>query len=328
MYEENRLPFGEVLELLFVSDSVPIQHLYRLSDMADEEMADFQRYWRSAEEERRVEIARHMADLSEENFVVDFAPLFSFMLMDAHAPVRTAALDGLWDCQDERMVEPIIDLMVNDQSADVKAAAARALAHFLMMAEWGQVPSRKVDVIFEALRTLYEDPETALLVRGATLEAMGPHSHPKVSEYISDSYAGPSPELQRSALFAMGTSADTRWVPFLLDEMESPYPEMRAEAARAAGAIGSSEAISQLSELIYDYDEDVASVAIAALGQIGGDQASRILEALLEDEDFAHLHGVVEEGLEEADWLESDFKLFSWSEEELEDASELEGGLE
>ena len=42
MDEDIQLPFTEVLELLFTSASVPIQHLYRLSDMDDKEALNFQ----------------------------------------------------------------------------------------------------------------------------------------------------------------------------------------------------------------------------------------------------------------------------------------------
>jgi HEAT repeat protein len=328
MQEENQLPFSDILGLLFTSESIPIQHLYRLSDMADEQSAEFRRYWLEASDVRRQEIARHLADLSEDNFIVDFTPIFSSMLIDSHAPVRMAALDGLWDCEDEKLVDPIISIMMEDPMVEVKVAAARSLAHFLMMAEWGQVPGKKVTVIFEALKSLYEDPHIALAIKGAALEAMGPLSHPKVSEYIEESFEGPSPELQRSALFAMGTSADPRWMPLLLDEMESPYPEIRAEAARAAGAIGTSESISQLSELAYDEDEDVARAAVTALSQIGGGQANLVLEGLLADETYSHLHGVVEESLEESVWMEGDLQLFPWSESDFEDNADLTGGDE
>jgi HEAT repeat protein len=319
MQEENQLSFAEILELLFASESVPIQHLYRLSDMEEQESHDFRQHWSSAADDRRHEIARHMADLSEDNFVVDFAPVFSSMLVDGHGPVRIAALDGLWDCEDEDLVDPIINLLLEDPLVEVKAAAARSLAHFLLMAEWGQVSGRKVSVIFEALQKVYEEPDSALAIKAAALEAMGPLTHPKVSEYIAESYEGAWPELQRSALFAMGTSADPKWLPLLIDEMESPYADFRAEAARAAGSIGSSESISQLSELVHDEDEDVARAAIIALGQIGGQQANRVLEDLISDDDYIHLHDTVEEGLEDSMWADGEFQLFKWSAQNSED---------
>jgi HEAT repeat protein len=328
MEEESQIPFTDVLDLLFSDESVPIQHLYRLSDMEEQQTSGFRKRWSAASDERRQEIARHLADLSEENFIVDFTPIFASMLLDSYAPVRMAALDGLWDCGDEKLADPIINLMVDDPMIEVKVAATRTLAHFLMMSEWGQLPGTKVPAIFGALRGTYEDPEVALPVKGAVLEAMGPLSHPNVSEFIEESFEGSSPELQQSALFAMGTSADPRWLPILLDEMESPIAEMRAEAARAAGAIGSSESLSQLSELVFDEDEDVARASIAALAQIGGDQANRILEELLSDAALSYLHEAAEEAMEETEWMEGELQLYPWSDSDFEEISDLGNEVE
>jgi HEAT repeat protein len=226
------------------------------------------------------------------------------------------------------MVDPIINLMVDDPIIDVQVASARSLAHFLMMSEWGQLPGTKVPAVFEALRGIYENPETAMPVKGAALEAMGPYSHPKVGEFIEESFEGSSPELQQSALFAMGTSANLRWLPILLDEMESPIADMRAEAARAAGAIGASDSVSQLSELIFDEDEDVARAAITALAQIGGAQADRVLEELMSDEAFSHLHEAAEEAMEESEWFEGELQLYPWSDSDFEEISDIGDDVE
>ena len=319
MEEESQIPFTDVLVLLFTEESVPIQHLHRISDMEEQQTVEFGQRWSSASDERRQEIARHLADLSEDNFIVDFKLAFASMLLDSYAPVRVAALDGLWDCGDEKLVDPIINLMVDDPMIEVRVAAARSLSHFLMTFEWGQLPGVKMPTIFEALREAYEDPETALPVKSAALEAMGPLSHPKVVEFIEKSFKGSSPELQQSALFAMGTSADPRWLPFLQDEMESPVADMRAEAARAAGAIGASESILQLSELIFDDDEDVARASVTALSQIGGEQANRVLEELLSDAALHHLYEAAEEAMEESELLEGELQLFPWSDSDIEE---------
>ena len=324
MEEESQIPFTDALVSLFIDESIPIQYLYRLSDMDKQQTAEFHQRWSAAADERRQEIARHLADLSEDNFVVDFSPIFASMLQDSYAPVKVAALDGLWDCEDKKLVDPIISLMVDDPMIEVKAAAARSLAHFLMMSEWGQLPGKKLPAIFAALRGTYEDPETALPVKGAALEAMGPHSHPKVGEFIEESFEGSSPELQQSALFAMGISADPRWLSILLDEMESPIADMRAEAARAAGAIGASDSVSQLSELIFDEDEDVVRATVTALAQIGGAQADRVLEELLSDAALSHLHEAAEEAMEETELLEGELQLFPWSDSDFEKNSDLD----
>src|SRR5690554_6901230 len=95
--DREELPFSEVLDRLFSNSRVPVSLVYRLSDMSPEEMGHFEARWAEQPTERRRVIARHMADISEENFIVDFSPTFLRLLSDTSAEVRRAAVEGLWD---------------------------------------------------------------------------------------------------------------------------------------------------------------------------------------------------------------------------------------
>lgn len=316
MEEEKNIPFDDVLTTIFNQDIASLPHLYRLSDMSESDYAKFLLYWNSASDEKRKVILRHLADISEQNFTVDFSPIFKQSFHDPYPPVRIAALDGLWDSTDTKLVDPILKLLNEDPDREVQVAAARSIAHFLLLSEWDQIRGVDSNRVFDELRKTYESPESVLPLKCAVLEAMGPIPVPELPNIIEDAYEGYIPELQLSAVFAMGTSADPRWLPILLDEMESPKEEMRAEAARAAGLIGSSQAISQLTELAIDDDQDVAAVAIVSIAQIGGDQADSFLSELLADPLAEHLHQIIEEALEEASWLGGELPMFPWSEDE------------
>ena len=106
-----------------------------------------------------------------------------------------------------------------------------------------------------------------------------------------------------SAVFAMGSSADSRWLPIVIGELQNPASDMRAEAARAAGSIGGSDAVDELANLLGDEDPAVTLAVIEALGQIGGERPAEILQELLGDSDFEDLHELIEEVMEEMDWL-------------------------
>ncbi|HIP72584.1 MAG TPA: HEAT repeat domain-containing protein [Anaerolineae bacterium] len=307
--EDKTIPFPSVLDELFNDDTVPVHLLFRLSDMAVDEAAEFQRRWLEVTDERRRVIMRHLADLMEENFAVDFAPVFVFALEDRLPEVRIAALDGLWDSTDIRLIGPITRLMQSDEADLVRAAAAAALAHYLLLAEWGQLPDRIIPGIVEPLLAEYDNPDTAVAVRRAALEALGAASHPRVADIIEEAYEDSDPAMQMSAVFAMGNTADRRWIPTLIAEMESHNPDMRAEAARAAGLIGSSDAIAPLGNLTVDEDVSVRLAAVIALGQIGSETAQEILTALLHDEEQAELHEAVEEALEEQTILSGELAL-------------------
>jgi len=319
MSESHQLPFPNVLAALFSGEDVPVHLIYRLSDMSAADFKLFQKEWSEVVEDRRAAIVRHMADIAEENYVVDFAPVFSWLFEDTYPSVRQAALDGIWDSTDAQLVRPVIGMLQHDRDTGVRAAAARALAHYVLLAEWGQVSPAVTTPIIEALLAAYERPESALEVKRAALEALGAANHPRVPGLINDAYEDGPMDLQLSAIFAMGSSADRQWLPILDDEMSSPSADFRAEAARAAGAIGASESLDALEQLLTDEDLEVATAAVYALGQIGGDRASELLMRMSEDPDFEELYDAIDEALEEMEWLDGQFDLLSFSDNEDDD---------
>jgi HEAT repeat protein len=301
--KSNEKPFSDVLAAIFTNTTVPIYELYRLSDMSAAETAEFQTRWPDVDDERRRVIARHMADLTEENFVVDFAPVFGFMLDDPAVPVRLAALDGMWDTTNTRLIDPIVHMLQQDDSVEVRAAAAATLAHYVLLAEWDQLPRRYSARLVETLLAEYDKADTPPPVKRSALEAMSAANHPRVEELILTAYHSGNFESQLSAVFAMGSSADPRWLPTVLEELEHDDVDMQAEAARAAGTIGEEQAVPMLARLALSEEPAVALTAVYALGQIGGDTAYRVLTSLIEDPEFESLHQAAGDALEELDWL-------------------------
>lgn len=318
MANQDNKPFSAVLTDLFTGERVSIPLLYRLSDLTAAQMDELRARWPQADEERRRVVMRHLADLCEENFQVDFGPIFSFGLQDSSPAVRMAALDGLWDTEQTAYIGPITALMQTDENTEVRALAAATLGHYILLAEWGQLPRAATTRVVEALLAQYDAADTPHSVRRAVLESLGAATHPRVSSLIEDAYDSGDLGQQLSAVFAMGRSADHRWLPTVIDEMSSPLVEMRVEAARAAGGIGDSDALERLEELTTDEDLEVRLAAVHALGQIGGDIAQRILQRIGDDPDAEELHDAVDEALEEMDWLggELDLSEMEWADED------------
>ena len=315
-------PFSEVLTGLFGDGPVPIAQLFRLSDMAPTEYNQFVARWSQADDARRAIITRHMADLTEENFEVEFAPIFRLCLDDKTDEVKLAALDGLWDSTNTMVIGRIIELMQVGNSADVRKAAAAALAHYILLGEWGQIPARFRDRAANALVAEHCNYENPIALRRATLESLGASSHEQVPELIAEAYEDDDKGMQVSALFAMGNSADLRWLHTVMAEMESPLTEMRVEAARAAGELGSSDALAPLAEMAYDPEADVRVAAITALGAIGGDRARDILQQMLDDEELEQHRALLKKAASADDVLgnvEFDAWDDDWEEDDFED---------
>lgn len=319
MTSQREQSFPSVLSALFGDDEVPVHLVYRLSDMSADSFELFQREWLEVSEERRAALVRHMADIAEENYLVDFTPVFAHLFSDPYATVRVAALDGVWDSTEARLVRPIIGLLQGDRDVSVRAAAARALAHYVLLAEWGQIRPGVAAPVVDALLAEYDQPNAPLEVKRAALEAVSASNHPRIPDLILSAYDDGPDDLQLSALFAMGLTADRRWLPILDDEMQSPSADFRAEAARAAGGLGSADSVDALEGLLTDEDVEVAMAAVYALGQIGGDRATELLTRLAEDPDYEELYDAIDEALEEMDWLEGGFDLLALDEDDLED---------
>jgi HEAT repeat protein len=306
-------PFETVMDDLFAGETVRIHQLYRLSDMSADETAQFKREWASADDDRRVAMVKHMAELAEDNYLVDFAPVFAFMFQDSLPEIRQAALEGVWDSTDTDLIAPIIGMLRTDESIAVRASAARALAHYVLLTEWAQMDRRHTQAAVEALLATLAERETAAEVRRAALEAVASAGDPAIAGHIQDAYDNGATDMQLSALFAMGNSADPRWLPIVLEELSSPDPDVRAEAARAAGGIGSTAAVSELIEMTADDELEVAEAAVLALGQIGSDEVTEFLNRLAEDDEYADLHEAVYEALDEMEWAGGDFDLLTLS---------------
>jgi HEAT repeat protein len=319
MTNPHEIPFASVLTALFTDDEPPIHLIYRLSDLGEADFARFKAEWLEVNSHRRAVLARHMADISEDNYLVDFAPIFAFLFEDPEPSVRKAALDGVWDAEDTHLIDPIVNMLQRDADVSVQAAAARALAHYILLAEWGQIDAAQVAPIIEALLAECERPRAVDEIRRAALEAVASAAHPRIPELINDAYEDGSDDLQLSALFAMGHTADSRWLPILEQEMESPSADFRAEAARACGMIGDPASIDSLEQLLSDKDIEVGLAAVYALGQIGGDRAYELLSTMAEDPDFEEFHDAIDEALEEMEWLGGEFDILSFSDEDDDD---------
>lgn len=314
MTKENQ-PFPELLDSIFDDEVLSVPLLYRLSDLDGANLSAFESRWTSVSADRRNEIARHLADISEDNFVVDFQSVFVHCLKDPDSRVRVAGLDGVWDSTTTTLIEPILKLVKSDPSEEVRIAAASALAHYVLLAEWGQLPKTISPSIVETLLVEYEKAETGNAVKRAALEALSAANHPRVASLIEDAYESDDHEMQLSAVFAMGGSADAQWLPILVEEMSSHDSEMRLEAVKAAGALNDKSLVPDIANLLVDEDLAVAMAAVGALGQLGGEEASAILQRTSEDPDFEEMKEAIDDALEEVEWISGNFDVLSLDDE-------------
>jgi HEAT repeat protein len=264
----------------------PLSHklLRGLSGLDRAGLATVQQAWPGMATERRRQITHSLVEMSEDDIDMDFVDLFRAMLSDSDAEVRASACSGLWEASDERLVDPLIDLMQKDPAADVRAAAALTLGHFAMMAADGRLHGARPKRLLDALLATFDatkDRLNTVEVRRNALEAAAFFSDDKrVPVAIGEAYASDSLTLRAGAVSAMGYTVDMAWESIILTELRSPEPELRFEAARSAGDMMLKSALPMLLDMTADSDPEVRLMAIWALGEVGGSEAKSALVKL------------------------------------------------
>jgi HEAT repeat protein len=278
------LPVEETIAELGNSDKPLLNsRLVDLSNLNSAQLKLFERVWETTETKRQRQIIYRLVELAEDNFELNFDSIFKGRLRDQDAEVRSKAIEGLWESEESSLIDPLINLLEQDSSEKVQAAAATALGKFAMLAELEKLRPSHKSKLCQALLAVINNKSRPLEVKRRALEAAAPLSLPQMKKAIMEAYRSRNPKLKTSALFAMGKSCDQSWLPILLKELASPDVEVRYEAAGACGELGEKEATPYLVELVYDPDVDVRLAAIQALGKIGDPEAKGCLERCLDN---------------------------------------------
>ena len=303
------LPIEETITDLADSDKPPVNSkLIDLSHLNPEELRVFKQAWAAIEPKRRQQIMYRLVELIQDSLKLSFDSIFKNCLKDRDAEVRSKAIEGLWESEEASLINPLVNLLEQDSSEKVQAAAATALGKFAMLAEHKKLRSGHTSSVEQALLTTISDKGKPLEVRRRALEAAAPLSLPPVRKAITEAYQGHNSKLRISAIYAMGKNCDHSWLPILLKELASADAEIRYEAVGACGELGGEKATPYLIELINDPDIDVQLAAIQALGKIGSSEAKKCLEQCLNNPSEA-IHQATEQALQELEAWEDPFSF-------------------
>jgi HEAT repeat protein len=301
-------------QLKHLSDPSPSESvLYALSNLDGARLDRLAEVWASLPADQRAHVIARLVEIAEADFELDFNAIFRLCLDDGDPRVRCAAIEGLWEVEDVRMVRPLVHMLGQDESAAVREAAAVSLSRFALLAELGRLPERLGGLVWDALWTTIHNPQEAVDVRRRAIESLAYFDRPQVTEVIRRAYEDEDSSMHLSAVFAMGRSADDDWANIVTDQLIHEDPAMRYEAARACGALQLFEAVPMLSRLTADLDLEVKLAAVWALGQIGGPEAQRVLDICAEMGDEA-LKDAAQEALEELSFMQDplDFPLYDF----------------
>ncbi len=195
-----------------VSDQV-FPSLVELMALSDLSQADWQRVralWSAIPEERRYALLAALVEASREDIQIQLGRLLRVALDDESARIRQIAVQGLWEETSEDLIGPFVQLLHNDSSHEVRAAAAGALGAFVLAGELEEIDASQALRVEEALLAVLHSDGEALDVQCRALESVAFSGEVGIRQLIEDGYYSPYEEMQISALIAMGHSADTR----------------------------------------------------------------------------------------------------------------------
>ena len=291
MYEEDESPSREqpdldtTLQTLAANKdgSANTTIFYGLANLGAQEIAQVQLVWDNLFPEYRAKLLKQLVDISETNFELNYRELGLMALTDSDADVRVNAIEVLWEDESLELMDRLIDMAQWDESDMVRAAAAGALGHFILLGELGDLPENETIRAQDAAISLLTNDQENLDVRRRALEAISNCSHEIVNEAIDEAYNSDDAQMQASAVFAMGRSCDSRWNEAVVQAFESDDPEIRFEATRASGELAIEEALPILARFAQEDDREIKEMAIWSLGEIGGNFPVRVLGSLAEE---------------------------------------------
>jgi len=173
------------------------------------------------------------------------------IIQDNNVRVRYAAisqLDTLGDVNLEESLEILLERLYNDPEADVRAAAADAIAGL------------KLTQAYPDLKKVYYETEE-WLIQFSIVAALGELGHPDGFDLLKDALHSDNSLLQTSAISALGELGDIRAIDLLIPFVDNDDWQIRHRVAQALGRFGGEKTKEILTILSQDKSVAVAQEA-------------------------------------------------------------------
>jgi HEAT repeat protein len=280
------LTFDDIIAGLLDSDRrFHPRYLYRLSDLASNEIAKLKQAWPSIPDWRRQALLEDLEHLYDSDTLLSFEAICRLALEDPNPQIRFLAFRSLQEYEVFDLIPFYMKTLAEDDDEEIRAIAATSLGKYVYLGEIEAFSKRLLKDIETCLLNTFRQGDSTLVHRRA-MESLGYSSHPEVPRLIEEAYNTGKVAWIASALLAMGRSFDQRWIPIVLEMLVHVSPDIRFEAVRAAGELEITQAKSLLVDILEDEDRDVRMASVWALSQIGGEELVPIFENLIEESDY------------------------------------------
>jgi HEAT repeat protein len=173
------------------------------------------------------------------------------MIKDKNVRIRYAAvsqLATLGEVNREKSLELLRDRLHNDPEADVKAAAADAIA------------ALKLTEAFPDLQKVYQE-SSDWLIQFSIIAALGEFGDPRGFDLLKQALESENSLLQTTAIGALGELGNSQAIPLLIPFVNNQDWQLRHRLAQALGRLGGNDVTATLEILAQDKSEAVAQEA-------------------------------------------------------------------
>ena len=307
------------------AETIPYSTLSELSgiDKSDaQELTEYLSFWNP---EQIRDLYARLTSLIEGDLQMEFDSIFIEGLDSDDDVTRSLSVTGLAESTHQSLLRILLRMLRNDDSEDVRIAAALGLSRIATLAHEDKVPPRQAVDLQAMLTESFNDELETSDVRRRALEALAIFQGEAIEAYIEIAYEeGQDDEeedthMRESAIHAMGRNCSPRWTEIIVEELDNADASCRFEAAIALGNLGNEEHLGHLMELMDDTDIEVQTAAVRAIGFIGGTQAQRTLRNLLSSTEPA----VVEAAKESLRYVDvEDMSMFEDKPQTVEEVTE------
>lgn len=316
------ITFQSVLDhLLDSKKEIPQNQLSYYSDLDPKSLRLFLDVWKSVKPERKLLLLNTLLTHLDSDTLVSYEEIGKALLKDADSEIRALAIGLLAESNDPKLVDPLLNIFLNDADLAPRIEAATLLGEFILLGELESLDATVQREIEDALISVIRREDNPALRRKA-LESLGYSSREELLNVIETAFQRSDPAWTASALKAMGRSHDNVWNESVISKLLDYDARIRFAAAEAAGELGIQEASPIMLQMLEDEeeDDDVVSAAIWALSQIGGEDARIYILNLLENTEDEALIEFLEDAIENLDFNEdlNKFDILSLDEDDLD----------
>jgi HEAT repeat protein len=162
MSETKKFSFAETLTAMSGMQPLSNAALKTLNELDEPKLAKFMAAWDGLAPDRRAYVSEKLAAQLEDEFELNYDPIFMRIMRDPDPRVRLAALEGLQFNSDDTLLDPLCEILRRDPSEDVRAEAADSLSVFMLAGVLGKLTERRHDKVYAALMgALLTEAETS-----------------------------------------------------------------------------------------------------------------------------------------------------------------------